>query len=224
MRKAEAETIKLYISKQVDRFRPAYGRRTQEYPRQCIFIGTTNETQFLRDATGNRRFWVVDTPNDPTLDMWEDLTPETVKLIWGEAVELFKSGESLYLSKELEKMAREVQETYEEENPRAGIVAEYLERLLPEGWDGLDLYTRRQWLETDAVGTVRRTHVCTMEIWAEALGGNPDRIDRFGGKEIRDIMARLPNWRHQGNKLRTVWPYGRQRYFERRENDDSTGA
>ena len=224
MRKAEAETIKLYISKQVDRFRPAYGRRTQEYPRQCIFIGTTNETQFLRDATGNRRFWVVDTPNDPTLDMWEELTPETVKLIWGEAVELFHKGESLYLPKELEKLARDVQETYEEENPRAGIVAEYLERRLPEGWDGLDLYTRRQWLETDAVGTVRRTHVCTMEIWAEALGGNPDKIDRYSSKEIRDIMTRLPEWRHQGNKQRTVRPYGRQRYFERRDSNDSTGT
>ena len=215
MRKAEAETIKLYISKQVDRFRPAYGRRTQEFPRQCIFIGTTNESEFLRDMTGNRRFWVVDTPNDPMRDMWEELTPETVALIWAEAVEIYKAGESLYLPKELEAVAREIQETYEEENPRAGIVAEYLERLLPEGWDDLDIYTRRQWLETEAVGTVERTHVCSMEIWAEALGGNPDKMDRYASKEIRDIMARLPEWRHRGNKQRSIKPYGRQRYFER---------
>lgn len=216
MRKAEAETIKLYISKQSDRFRPAYGRRLQEFPRQCIFIGTTNETQFLRDATGNRRFWVVDTPNDPTRDMWEELTPETVGLIWAEAVEVYRAGEPLYLSRELETVAREVQETYEEENPRAGIVAEYLDRLLPEGWEDLDLYTRRQWLETDAVGTVKRDTVCTLEIWAEALGGNPDRMDRYASKEIRDIMAKLPGWRSGGRQQRTIKPYGRQRYFERR--------
>ena len=214
MRKAEAETIKLYISKQTDRFRPAYGRRLQEFPRQCIFIGTTNETQFLRDSTGNRRFWVVDTPNDPPRDMWAELTPETVRLIWGEAVELYRNGEELYLPRELEAVAREVQEAYEEENPKAGIVSEYLDRLLPDGWDGLDLFTRRQWLETDAQGTTRRTAVCTLEIWAEALGGNPDKLDRYTAKEIRDILASL-GWRHKGNRRMTAGPYGRQRYYER---------
>lgn len=218
MRKAEAETIKLYISKQVDRFRPAYGRRLQEFPRQCIFIGTTNETQFLRDATGNRRFWVVDTPNEPTRNLWDELTPETVRCIWAEAVELYRAGEALYLPRELEAAAREVQETYEEENPRAGIVQEYLERRLPADWDIMDLLARRQWLEGAQEGTVQRTTVCTMEIWAEALGGNPDRLDRYAGKEIREIMERMPGWRHNGNKRATIRPYGRQRYYERRTN------
>lgn len=218
MRKAEAETIKLYISKQVDRFRPAYGRRLQEFPRQCIFIGTTNETQFLRDATGNRRFWVVDTPNEPQHSLWDELTPETVRCIWAEAVELYRAGEALYLPRELEEAAREVQETYEEENPRAGIVQDYLERRLPPDWDIMDLLARRQWLEGTQEGTVQRTTVCTMEIWAEALGGNPDRLDRYAGKEIREIMERMPGWRHNGNKRATIRPYGRQRYYERRPN------
>ena len=71
--------------------------------------------------------------------------------------------------------------------------------------------------ETDAEGVKERTTVCTLEIWVEALGGNPDRLDRYGAKEIRDIMASLPEWRHQGNKRITVHPYGRQRYFERRK-------
>ena len=215
MRKAEAETIKLYISKQTDRFRPAYGRRLQEFPRQCVFIGTTNESQFLRDTTGNRRFWVVDTPNDPELSIWEDLTDEVIRLIWAEAVELYKKGESLFLPRHLEKMAREVQESYEEENPRAGLLAEYLDRLLPAGWDDMDLYSRRQWLEGTAQGTVQRTAVCTLEIWAEALNGNPDKLDRYAGKEIRDIMAGMTDWRHRGAKTRTLKPYGRQRYYER---------
>lgn len=218
MRKAEAETIKLYISKQVDRFRPAYGRRLQEFPRQCIFIGTTNETQFLRDATGNRRFWVVDTPNEPTRNLWDELTPETVRCIWAEAVELYRAGEALYLPRELEAAAREVQETYEEENPRAGIVQDYLERRLPADWDIMDLLARRQWLEGTQEGTVQRTTVCTMEIWAEALSGNPDRLDRYAGKEIREIMERMPGWRHNGNKRATIRPYGRQRFYERRPN------
>ena len=216
MRKAEAETIKLYISKQTDRFRPAYGRRLQEFPRQCIFIGTTNEMQFLRDTTGNRRFWVVDTPNEPTKDMWSELTDDIIRQVWAEAVELYKKGESLFLSRDLEAKAREVQASYEEENPKAGIVAEYLDRLLPSGWDNMDTYARRQWLESDATGTEKRTHVCTLEIWAEALSGNPDKLDRYAAKEIRDILDNLPNWQHKGAKRRTMQPYGRQRYYERR--------
>jgi predicted P-loop ATPase len=215
MRKAEAETIKLYISKQVDRFRPAYGRRLQEFPRQCIFIGTTNESQFLRDTTGNRRFWVVDTPNEPTKDMWTDLTAETIQQIWGEAVEIYRKGEKLYLPKKLEAVAREVQQTYEEENPRAGIVADYLDRLLPDGWDDMDIYSRRSWLESEAQGTTQRQTVCTLEIWAEALGQNPDRLDRYASKEVRDIMSKIPGWRHQGNAQITAKPYGRQRYYKK---------
>lgn len=217
MRKAEAETIKLYISKQRDRFRPAYGRRLQEFPRQCVFIGTTNETQFLRDTTGNRRFWVVDTPNEPTKSLWDDLTPETVRLVWAEAVEIYKAGEALYLPRKLEQVAREVQEAYEEENPKAGIIVDYLDRLLPENWPNMDTYSRRQWLETGGEGTVQRQTVCTLEIWAEALGGNPDKLDRYAAKEIRDIMTTLPDWRHRGNARTTARPYGRQRYYERRD-------
>lgn len=216
MKKAEAETIKLYISKQTDRFRPAYGRRLQEFPRQCVFIGTTNETQFLRDSTGNRRFWVVDTPNEPKRDLWEEMTPEVVRLIWGEAVERYKTGETLYLPRDLEAKAREVQELYEEENPRAGLIAEYLDRLLPEGWDDMDIYARRQWLESGVEGTVPRQTVCHMEIWAEALGGSPERVDRYAIKEVRDIMAGMQDWKHMGNAKMTARPYGRQKYYTRR--------
>ena len=217
MRKAEAETIKLYISKQSDRFRPAYGRRLQEFPRQCIFVGTTNESQFLRDTTGNRRFWVVDTPNEPRLDMWDELTPDTIRQIWGEAVAYYHKGEKLFLPPELETAAREIQELYEEEDPRAGIVAAYLDRLLPEDWDEKDLYARRAWLEDKIPGTVKRQTVCGYEIWAEALGQNPDRMDAYEGKRLSAIMAKLPEWRHQGNTKIIARPYGRQRFYKREE-------
>ena len=215
MRKAEAEAVKHFVSKQADRFRPAYGRRIQEFPRQCVFIGTTNESQFLRDSTGNRRFWVVDTPNQPTKDMWDDLTPETIKLIWGEAVELFKKGEKLRLPAELEAEARRMQDLYEEENPRAGIISAYLDRLLPENWDELDLYERRMWLDSDAVGTVQRETVCVVEIWAEALGGAPDKIDRLAVKDIRDCMAGMPRWHRPKDDRFYFRIYGRQRYYRR---------
>ena len=215
MKKAEVESIKLYLSKQSDRFRPAYGRRIQEFPRQCIFIGTTNEEQFLRDKTGNRRFWVVDTPHTPSRDMWTELTPALVGKIWAEAVAVYKKGEQLFLPPELEEAARIIQETYEEENPKVGIVAQYLERKLPEDWASKDLYARRVWLEGPEVGTVERHTVCTLEIWAEALGQSPDRMDRYASAEVREILMKLPRWRHQGHARITVGPYGRQRYYKK---------
>jgi hypothetical protein len=115
----------------------------------------------------------------------------------------------------LEAVAREVQEAYEEENPRAGIIADYLDRMLPAGWEDMDLYARRSFLEGSADGVAQRQTVCILEIWAEALNGNPDKLDRYAIKEIRDIMARLPDWRRERNKFATIKPYGRQRYYER---------
>jgi hypothetical protein len=81
----------------------------------------------------------------------------------------------------------------------------------------MDTYARKAWLESDAVGTVKRTRVCTMEIWVEALGGVQERMDNPTSREIRGILAGLPEWRDQGGKRITVAPYGRQRYYERSE-------
>ena len=84
-----------------------------------------------------------------------------------------------------------------------------------EGWDDMDLYSRRQWLETDNEGTQRREYVCTLEVWAEALGGNPDRLDRYAGKEIREILEKMPEWKHMSDNKRLRRPYGKQRYYRR---------
>lgn len=215
MKKAEAESIKLYISKQVDRFRPAYGRRTREFPRQCIFIGTTNETQFLRDATGNRRFWVVDLPGKAPASLWDEWDEDYVKQIWGEAVQIWRAGEKLYLPHDLEEEARRIQEIYEEEDPRRGVIESYLDRLLPENWEDLDIYSRREWLQSEAVGTVERETVTAYEIAVEALGYSAERMERRVTYEIRSIMLQLKEWRHQGSNRITTKLYGRQKFYRR---------
>ena len=220
LRKFEVEQIKMYISKQTDRFRPAYGRRIQEFPRQCIFFATTNSTSILRDSTGNRRWWIMDTPNKPTKNWSTEFTPEEVKQVWAEAKVIYEAGEPLFLDDEMDAILRQVQTLYEEENPKVGIVEEYLERLLPKDWENKDTYSRRTWLESDAEGEVRRDKVSAIEIWAEALGRSTDLFDLKAAAEVRDILAKFPNWERVGSNTVTVKPYGRQRFYKRVEENE----
>lgn len=59
VRRSAVESAKAFFSRQVERFRPAYGRNEIEYPRRNVFVGTTNSDNYLRDNTGNRRFWPI---------------------------------------------------------------------------------------------------------------------------------------------------------------------
>ena len=74
-KKSTSEAYKAFLSKQDDSFRPAYGRKTETYPRQCVFFATTNERAFLKGDTGNRRFWVVECGGSkPAKDVWDGRT------------------------------------------------------------------------------------------------------------------------------------------------------
>jgi len=86
--KAESTRAKSFFSSTSDRYRPPYGRHVVEYPRQCVFIGTTNQDQYLKDVTGNRRYWPVRVER---VDM-EGLT-EMRDQLWAEALHRFNAGE-----------------------------------------------------------------------------------------------------------------------------------
>jgi predicted P-loop ATPase len=87
----EVERLKEFISAQTDKFRPPYGRRTQDFPRQCIFIGSTNNYDYLKDTTGNRRYWPVKVGK---IDM--NAVKEDRDQLWAEAYQAFLAGEKLY--------------------------------------------------------------------------------------------------------------------------------
>lgn len=93
LNKAEIETFKSFISQQVDRIRAPYGKRVEEHPRQCVVIGTTNNDEYLRDLTGNRRFWSV-----KTVGRIDHVAIEKVRgQLFAEAYAYFKLGEPLWL-------------------------------------------------------------------------------------------------------------------------------
>ena len=104
LRRSEVERVKAFISRTVDHYRPSYGRRSQDFPRSCVFIGTTNADTYLADETGGRRFWPVKVG---TVDV-EGLRRDTAQL-WAEAVCAFKAGEVWHLPRDLELRARDEQ-------------------------------------------------------------------------------------------------------------------
>lgn len=215
LRKADVNAVKHFVSKTEDRFRVAYGKRVEHFPRRCVFFGTTNEEDFLRDVTGNRRFWVVNCKGGRgRLDFKTYLTPTTVAQLWAEAKERYVQGEPLYLAEEgLEEEARAIQDKHLEKDERSGLVGEYLERLLPENWDELDTYQRRNWLaDENNVGTVKRGSVCILEIWAECLGKDPNSITRRDSMELGRMMKTIKGWEAHEKVIR-FRHYGVQKAF-----------
>lgn len=217
LRKAEVETIKLYISKQWDTFRPAYARRVEVFQRQCVFFGTTNEDTFLRDSTGNRRFLPLRSGEvTPKYNVFK-LTDDTVSQIWAEAVALYRGGrEELFLDGEDETIAREEQSRHFEKDERSGLVADFINCKVPAEWSKWKTHERRNWLSTDesvrAIAEVAREGVTIPEIWCECFGNSIGSITRQGRREIRDILRSL-GYSSKGGKQKRDNNYGVQALF-----------
>jgi predicted P-loop ATPase len=121
MRKGEVETLKAFLSRRVDRGRLSYARLPTEARRQCVIIGTTNTERYLRDNTGNRRFWPVRIKrfNLATLQRDRDL-------LWAEAAQAEAAGESIRLDPRLYSAAGKQQEERRVEDPWVPLIAEAL--------------------------------------------------------------------------------------------------
>lgn len=218
LRKAEVETLRSFISRQNDIYRASFGKRPTPHPRQCIFIGTTNaESGYLRDTTGNRRFWPVRTPGSKNKHPW-DLSSYEVKQIWAEVLDLVRKGEKLYLTADENLIATEEQRDAMESDEREGLVREYLDTLLPDNWETMDLYERRNFLNEKGEkspivtkGIIKRTQVCNMEIWCECFCRERASIGRSDSNIIAGILTKL-GWERLPNKIR-VSGYGPQYVF-----------
>ncbi|CUL88520.1 Virulence-associated protein E [Listeria monocytogenes] len=226
MRKTDVEVVKSFISRSDDKYRASYGVNVESHPRQCIIVGSTNaESGFLRDITGNRRFWPVRISGDGKRKAWQ-MSVYDVEQIWAETLVLYAKGEKLYLEGSDVELATNEQADAMESDEREGLVRTYLDTFLPDDWNDLSLYERRNYLNgsefggESRVGTVERTLVCNMEIWCECFGRDASAMKPADSYAIAGIMKKINGWnKYQGNKNGTSnFPiYGRQRCYEKNE-------
>lgn len=224
-RKADVDIMKGFISRQVDEYRAAYGRVVERHPRTAIICGTTNSTTgFLRDTTGNRRFWPVPVSGGKK-SVW-DMTEDIRAQIWAETIVYATDGEDSFLDAAMEKEAEKMQQAALEYDEREGQVEEYLETLLPADWYSWDLEKRVDYFQQrdvlspkEAEGTMKRTKVCAMEIFCECFGRPKNAWKKADSWEIMAIMARIPEWEKTGKRMK-ISEYGQQRPYTRKLSPD----
>ena len=219
MKKTDIEKVKAFISRQDDKYRAAFGRRVTPHPRQCIFFGTTNSRNgYLRDITGNRRFWNVKVNGNGKYKPWQ-LDKATIAQIWAEVKILAENGERLYLDTALEEFARQEQCDAMEQDEREGLVRDYLDVPLPKNWDNMDAYDRMNYIQNPngigkEKGTLRRTVVSNIEIWCECFGKRREDLRAADSYAISAIMMRIKEWERTDIRKK-CGPYGQQRVYER---------
>ncbi len=200
--KSEVGRIKQFLSQQEDIYRAAYGRHVGWHPRRCVFFGTSNNGEYLRDKTGNRRFWPIDVGvQEHSKSVFRDLDDE-IDQLWAEAVTCWRLGEPLYLSGDAERQAMEEQEAHRETSAREGLIIEFVNREVPEDWHRWDLQRRLMYWQGGIQGNVRtmpRTRVCALEVWCEVFGGGFKDIKYTDAAEINAVIASIPGWERLKN-------------------------
>ena len=227
MKKTDVETVKSFLSRVDDKYRASYGLNVESHPRQCVIVGSTNtESGFLRDITGNRRFWPVRVNGESERKPWQ-ISGEDVLQVWAEAKAVYESGERLYLEGDVAAMAVSEQAEAMETDDREGLVRTYLDTLLPENWGSMSLYDRRNFLngsefgEERQTGTVRRMVVCNMEIWCECFGRESSALKKIDSYEISGIMRKIEGWgkyTETKNGMSGFPIYGKQRAYVREQD------
>lgn len=222
LRRSDVEATKNFISKREDTYRSAYARRVKTHRRQCVFFGSTNDDEFLKDKTGNRRFFPIEVcVNKNTHKLFEKSFEAVVDQLWAEAMELYMLGESLVLSDEAEAIANEGREEFTEESPLVGIIENYVDRLFPADYEDRTEQQRADFLagSLEEVGTVQKNTFCLMELWVDALGRRKEDYTSAKGRELATAMRQLGGW-YKG-KLKRTKLYGQQVVYIRKGSEES---
>lgn len=189
----DIEAMKSFITRTTDRFRESYGRRTKEYPRSCVFIGTTNDYQFLSDKTGNRRYLPVEL-NVKMGELYKKETEirEYIMQCWREARYLYMINETyLTIPNKYYRAVVDAQNNAVEDDPKTGMIMDFL--------------------NSKEVGD----RVCNIEIFTSCLNGLKKNFDRLQSKEISRLLSSLPEWKRSNGGTHRFDDFGTQRYWEK---------
>jgi putative DNA primase/helicase len=196
--KSEVQDMKAFFSDETDRIREAYGKRAQEFPRQCIFIGSTNDKEYLRDATGNRRYWPIECHVDQ-IDTGK-LAIE-IDQIWAEAYAIYRAMRKaqrggtlpLYLEDpEAQEIAADLQESRRAESASDGLhepVSEWLDKPV-----SLAVLNGQEMDFGDEDDLVTRNEVTLMQVWVGAFGGRLDNCETVQKNKLSTVMRSMPGW------------------------------
>jgi putative DNA primase/helicase len=209
--RSDVQTIKGFLSRTEDQYRAAYARKTEKHSRRCVFFGTSNRSDYLKDPTGGRRFLPIDVGvQQHSKNVFVDLDGE-VDQLWAEAVMYWRLGESLYLTGELAEEAKRQQEGHSEQDPRESLIRDFVERKVPVDWQKRDISTRKLYWSSE-FGKVEteleeRDRICAAEIYVECLGGEIRFMKRNETMAINDILEQIEGWEKQKKPYR-YGPYG----------------
>jgi putative DNA primase/helicase len=192
--KAESTKAKAFFSSPVDSYRPSYGRRSIDVPRQCVFAGTTNEEAYLRDSTGNRRYWPVYAKCIKPDELRRDRDQ-----LWAEAYYRVKEGEP-YWPEDEHRDAFDQQQTL---------------RLIEDPWEsviGLWLAQPEITIQSDTDG------ITTHQVLQDAIKVDPAKMDERGmqmrvAKVLRSLGFVRREWK-AGRKSGSRYVYVRQNAVE----------
>ena len=193
-----AET-KAFISKTSLRFRKPYMKRTEEFAKNFVLARTTNQKEYLKDKTGERRFLSVmaDTSKQKKHPM--EIEPETIEQIWGEAVTIYKAGADLMFDKETEERLEIYREKFMYRDEVELQVLEYLEMPIPDNWSSWSIQQQHQYTskyfdnssEFEA-GSKKLEKVSTREMMYNLFMRNSN--DKKLSTKINMIMDNHPGW------------------------------
>lgn len=207
--RADVRAIKAFVSRQKDRARLAYARRAGEFPRQCIFIGSTNDREYLKDDSGGRRFWPIECRvNEIDTAGLE----QNADQLWAEAVAIYREMRAsqphgtlpLYLTGTALQTAEHLQESRRVESAQDGLAGRI------EAWLNKPVITGDV-LQDEGVS---RQEFCLSQIWVECLGRDLGTYRQADIQMLSSAVRRIPGWAFAGR--REIGSYGRQRVFERR--------
>jgi len=213
LKRAQIERVKSFLSTRFDIYRAAYAKTAEAHLRQCVFFGTTNDKEFLQDATGNRRFLVV-----PVHQMQRRITRTDVDQIWAEALIKYKDIPLYITDDEVNTTTQYMQSMVSIDtcDPRVGMVEAYLNSLLPDNWYSMSMSDRQGYFTVGQIdqGGQKREYVSKQEIFVECFGKNLSYMTRQDSFDISRIMTQMSSWVKDDRKK---WEkeYGQQWIYKR---------